>query len=199
MIIALMGVDGSGKTTLSYLLKNLLEKKNKKVLVVKVFDYLILRYFLKVIKVLVNKKLKAHGFPAEKNKKLVFKLWPLVAYFDNLLFYLIKIWPLKFKYDYVICDRYFYDMAVSYSYLGFSTKWLYNLYIRIIPEPKYAFILDVNPEIAFRRAKEFDLNYFIEQRELYLDLVRRKNFQLIDASPSPEQISDIIENKIKGY
>jgi len=205
VIISFIGVDGSGKTTLARKVKNELRKRGYSVIVIKPFRYLFLSLILKFTRRAIflfgdktstfNKK---SSFLREKNKYLVFKLWPLLALIDHWFYFMFKIRPLARKYDYLITDRFFFDFASSYKYFGYTTEWLDKIYLKLIPKPDLTFVLDLKPELAFEREKGdvHTLDFFQLQRVYYLELIKKFKLERIDSSKKTEELEELILKKI---
>ena len=200
MTIAFIGIDGSGKTTLSQKLKEELTKRGYSAVVTKPFDYLIFSPVFKIIKKIIvsSKDAKENPFLKKKNKLLLFRLWPFLALIDHWLYFLIKIKPLERKYDYVICDRFFFDFGTSFNYYGYTTNWLNNLYFKLIPKPDLTFVLDLSPEKARKREKKcaHSLEFFEFQRASYLDLAREFKLPKINSSLGVEKALERVLKKI---
>ena len=74
----------------------------------------------------------------------------------------------------VVCDRYFYDLLVHYLFLVNKQKSLFvRFFYSIVPKPDVAFLLYLKPEQAFKRANEYNLNYFIFKDKVFGRLYSR--------------------------
>lgn len=175
MLIAFCGVDGSGKTTFANKTVDYLRKEDYSVKLIKPFEYLLLKNYLKTkdSKVILNKK----------SKPYYYKFWGFLALIDNLLYYLVRIKPLLKKYDFVICDRYFYDFVTSFLYYGFIFKWFAKIYLNILPKPGLLFVLDVTPKLALKREKidKHSIDFYKEQTKCYKKISQKLGI-LLDTS-----------------
>ena len=193
MLVAFIGIDGSGKTTISLKVTKLLNEMNEKSIYISPFRYIFLNYFLEFVK----RKGDATGvnpYLTVSKKPFPARLWPYLALIDNLMFFFVKIRPLLAKYKYVICDRYFYDFYLSFEYYGYADEFIKLLCFKILPKPDLTFVLDVPPKIAYERKKEHPLNFYVEQRRRYLHLASRFNLNLIDTSKEfDENLKKIIK------
>lgn len=174
-----MGNDGSGKTTIAKAIETKLKELGLDVEYHPGFNHTTLDFLLKLFGKNVNKTRKK--FLKKEDKKLfVFKIWPFLVFFDCIVAYI------KFKFirrrKIVIFDRYFYDFLMSYEYLGYSNKAIRELFLSL-PKPDIGFILDVSPEIAYKRKKEthdIDIDYYKVQKERYLKLAHTLGLKVID-------------------
>jgi dTMP kinase len=186
MIIAFCGMDGSGKTTLSRALKNELIKKGYSAAVIEPFRYILFDPILK----LLRKTEGGAGFGHKKNKFWLFRLWPLLALFDHWVQFLFRIRPLAKNFDYVICDRFFWDFAASFNYFGYTTPWIEKLYLRLIPEPDITFVLDLPPEEARQREQgvPHPAEFFAPQRKFYLKIAKKHNLEILNSAQKLKSI-----------
>ena len=191
-LIILEGIDGSGTTTQSFLLYNILNKK----------------YKVKLTKEPYNKKII--NFIKRANDPLVDLYFFLL---DRYFHYnLIEKWLKEF--NFVICDRSF---PSTLAYQWYST-YLKN----IIPEniilflnkisrkninPNYVFILDIDPKIALNRLaykknksdiKKFEKIVFLKKvRKGYIYFAKKFKWYIIDANQQINLVNQNIINKIK--
>jgi len=190
MIVAFMGNDGSGKSTLSQLFfRKLKEEGYSKIEYRRGFEYFTLKYILKLFRlksleekreILLDKKIK--------KKPLFFKItgliWPLIVWFDYLVyfFYANLLQPKKI----IIFDRYAIDSLVGWEYFGYANPFLKWLYL-IIPLPTICFILDAPGEVTFQRSQfdhKFSLEFYTAQRERYLKYAELLKIKVISTDKS---------------
>ncbi len=189
MIIALCGMDGSGKSTLAAALKDEVEKRGRSAVVIAPYRYFLLTSLLELVKKVrgrENKQITRAGNPflLKKNKNLLFTFWPFIALVDHWTYFVFKIKPLDWRYDYVISDRFYYDFAAGYKYFGYTNSFVERLYLRLIPRADKTFVLDLDPEEARDReqGEKHKLDFFKNQREYYLKLATKFDLNLIDTS-----------------
>lgn len=169
MLITFSGLDGSGKTTHSKLTMHFLKSKGIKTKYIHIqqnslFNIIgkIMNVTPKIKKNIVNKEFDIKN--DSLSRKTILFLRQLSYFLDILIFGSYML----FNYGKVlICDRYFYDMLVQAKYFGIKNKLFYKLYSKSIPKPDIPILLDVKPEIAFKRAKEYNLDYYINKRKEY--------------------------------
>lgn len=178
MIICFIGIDGSGKTTYALKLYQELKEEGFKCEYIH-FDSLFAHRLLNIVKIasLTTTKIK-YIYPKDSSKKGILFLisiikgttWSLILIIDNIFFYLLKLLKSKKKEEVVICDRYFYDSAISSIYSGAKEYFIYRIYQWIFPSPDIMFLIDVDAQTAYSRKQEESLEYLACKRELYLKL-----------------------------
>ncbi|MGZ4864905.1 MAG: dTMP kinase [Halobacteriota archaeon] len=168
-IIYFMGMDGSGKSTLSSYLYSELKVRSYNVERVWWLEHenSVLRKVLRRLGRTVlgsgQRKNDSKSF-GRRTDRLILKffraLYPRLVLFDYMLFGLRKVWiPKKTgKKKILIFDRYIYDVISSLSReFGFAepTKVaLFRWFRKVLPVPDKIFLIDILPEIAFARKKE---------------------------------------------
>lgn len=195
-IIAFSGLDGSGKTTQAKILEEMLLGRGKNAVRIKPFSYFLLALIVSIIKRKNNKKT---GLPIPnpllnyKKKFFLCSFLPLFAVVDHWLYFLVKIWPLCFKFDYVICDRYFYDFSPNYLEFGYGSLSLIKKCLKLLPQPDYAFLLNISPRESFRRKKEFNLAYLEGLNSHYQKVFEgMSNLIRLDAMIKQRRLSSLI-------
>ncbi len=201
MIIAFMGNDGSGKTTIARAFREKLSRVGLTVEYREEFDYFILKYFLKLFPTNKLGKMRNKFLKKEKVEKIpiYFKVWPLLVWFDLLLEY---IWIKAFKRNrIVIMDRYAYDFLMSWEFLGYNTSFTKYLYLQF-PKPDIPVILEVSPQVAYDRKKDThdqSLDFYHIQRERYLELADKLKIQTINTEKDMECSLNEVINEFRRY
>lgn len=198
MIIAFMGVDGSGKTTLARLVERKLRKMGFGVIYYPGFKHLLVGSFLKILPRNKAKKTQEKFLERSRKKKpFFFKIWPYFVYVDCLILYM------KFRFftrnKIVIFDRYFYDFLISYENLGYSSKTIRYLFLHL-PKPDVGFVLDAPANITYKRKKSdysVGIDYYSLQRERYLDLARRLEFKLLKTTKQLEKTTEEVFTELR--
>src|SRR2546425_11105231 len=210
MLITLSGLDGAGKSTLIELLKKFLEQRNKSVAVLHMDHQIGLYASLQLIRGLIfSSPNGADGPPAKKGQclnrlerrknsrlKLAISrgkyilLWnkPLrrVVYLaDLVIFIFYRFYIETLKKQILIMDRYFYDRLVDVA--GAQRGWPFIRFLALLtPTPNLPVYLDIRPEAAYARKREFSVAYLRCRQASY-----RKVFPLVRSSvvlPSGEDI-----------
>lgn len=99
----------------------------------------------------------------------------------------------------VLCDRY-YASTIAYQAANLNgseaeKKWLMELNRPVIIEPEIVFLLDIDPRESIQRVNDrgdkskFEkIEYLEKVRSNYLELARERNFKIIDASRTEEEV-----------
>ncbi len=97
------------------------------------------------------------------------------------------------QYDrFTVFDRYSYDLIVDpkRTRLGLP-YWVRKLYVKMMPQPKFTFYLNVEPEEIFRRKQELTPEEIKRQVGEYRRLVKSsKRFKVLNGNRPVEQIKD---------
>ena len=212
VIICFIGIDGAGKTTLSRLISELLNKKGKNTRYVHLrFDSFIFKILIKLKRVIIVRNLnpsivedyykglriKSVVLPS-KIVSLIYKWFILFDYYIQVL---IKLLP-YIRSDYIIvCDRYIHDTIVDLTIeLKLSRKEalkLLNLSFKFIPKPDKLFIIDVPERTALARKNDIpSLQYLTLRRRLYLTLFKDFATCIVDGSRSLHKLITIVLERI---
>ena len=177
LIIAIEGIDGAGKTTISNMLYN--EFKNK------------LR--IKLIKE-PNTDNKIGRILKEYLKENISgKFLALLYAADRLYTYEF----LEKSYDIIISDRSIFS-SIAYQSIYLPEEWILEIN-KFIPFPKYVIYLDISPETSLKRIKGDELFENLD----YLRAVRKKYHEIISSDKFPTKFfvlnaEDSIENVYKN-
>lgn len=134
-LIAVEGVDGSGKSTQIYLLKRWLELKGLKV------------FFTEWNSSVIIKKATSKG---KKRRLLTPTTFSLIHCTDFADRYERQILPLLKAGYIVLCDRYIYTAFARDAVRGCSPPWLHNLY-GFARRPDLTFFFDTPLDVALSR------------------------------------------------
>jgi len=213
-LICFTGMDGSGKTTLSKALVEMLNKNGVKCryvygrlepFILKPFISIGRRIFLKGKDMFKDYR----GYSTRKRDvierhSLLFALYTYILLFDYLLQLLIKIkLPLMLGKN-IICDRYVYDTVITdfsldKNYLNSDIRRLIKKCFYIAPKPDLTFLIDVPEEIAFRRKNDTPfIEYLKEIRDIYLEAGREEEMVILDGSKSLHEIQKIVIESVQG-
>ncbi len=166
-IICFLGVDGSGKSTLSnYLFNEIKKSYNVSYTWWLEAENSIIRKLIRKIGNTPNSSLKVHNSNKELNNndnlksKLFKKVYPKIVLLDYIIFGIKKTWIpyISAKNKILIFDRYYYDVILALSEeFDFSKKSklnLYKLFKRLFPDPDIIFVIEVPPEITYLRKED---------------------------------------------
>jgi thymidylate kinase len=171
MIIAFMGNDGSGKTTISWQIHKFFTDLGFETIYKHEYEYAILRFLFKLVGDEKTERSR-NEMLVQKKRSVRYTLWPILVWFDLLIQY---IYYKAFKRrSIILLDRYPYDQYLSFKYLGVVTRFTEWLYLHF-PKPDMHLVLTVSPEIAYERKKEthgYSIHFYQKQTEEYLNLAR---------------------------
>jgi len=200
MIVSFSGLDGSGKTTNALFVIDYLRKKGIECSYVHIqhrslfaiVGEIFKKKYPKAQKRITKKEfdLKDKSF----SKYLIGLLRKVTYTFDMFTFY-IEILTAKMHKRVLVCDRYFYDLAVQSRYMRLFGTGFFDFYVSIVPKADIAFFLEIDDKTAFKRAKEHNIFFFKKKKELYKKLDGR--FIKIKASTiekTKNKIKRIIDN-----
>lgn len=193
MIIAFMGNDGSGKTTISTSVYRVLLSNGLQVYYKPEFEYFLIRYIMNLMgKQRENLMESLVSRTTIQNRSFAFKMWPYIVWVDFLFFWLfLKIFK---RNKVVILDRYLYDFLMSWEYLGYANDLLRLLYLNF-PMPDKGFVCRVSPQIAYARRANYNINFYRVQTKRYEVLARYFDIQIIDTSkPLKETLEQVTED-----
>lgn len=166
LLICFLGIDGSGKSSLSkYLCKEYiregyivrytwwLEGENTKL-------RKLIRKFVKSKNIQSNDEFCKYSFNKSLKGKIFEVIYPWMVIVDYLVFGLKKAFiPMYFgRKKILIFDRYFYDVIIALSeefeFSELKKLFLFKLFSFCIPKPGLILIIDVPPEVSYLRKKD---------------------------------------------
>ena len=209
-IIVITGIDGSGKTTVSSLLKNELQKRNKNVKIVQQFAPIfipkkILNRFGSTLISLERKVSDNTNFAEvkENKKNPILRNVAILRIISFGFFHTLINIAFNVHADIIISDRYFFDTILKVNWI--YNKIYDNMFYPLIPKPDLVVFLDVPPEVGWRR--EVDGNTTLSQHiskkcvyDEFYNVYKKNNWPIlkIDALQSKEEILTKILNRIDG-
>jgi thymidylate kinase len=171
IVIYFMGMDGSGKSTLSSYLHDELENKRYDVrrvwwlerenslqrkLLRKIGGSNLLRFDVRPDQAGISSLREQRPLIT----KIFTAVYPRLVLIDYAIFGLWRVWVPKktAKERILIFDRYIYDVIFSlcqeFGYPPVKRVSLFRRYARLLPVPDKIFFIEVSPDIAFSRKKE---------------------------------------------
>lgn len=205
-LIAVEGLDGSGKSTQIYLLKRWLELEGYKV------------FFTEWNSSLLVKKATKKGKKARLLTPTTFSLIHCTDFADR---YERQIWPLLCAGYIVLADRYFFTAFARDAVRGCDRQWVMNnynfatlpditFYFRLQPKTAIDRILEGRPTLKYHEAG-MDLNISTDPYESfrifqgrindeYANMAKKFNFQIVNAAKSAEEqqrfVRKVVSEKI---
>lgn len=204
--ICIMGIDGSGKTTLVNRTIEIYQTQGT------IFKYVWGAYELKLLRpcLLLGKKLLVKNKGSGSNyNAYVAELNTIAGYrglgrcycYATISEYLLQIIgkvsiPLLLRKN-IISDRYLFDTVISMSVnLNLNQQWrekLLRALLKICPAPDILFFIDVPETVAFARKDDTpSIDYLKKRRELYKDIAAQYNAIPLDGTRKIEQLNDDI-------
>lgn len=186
MVVAFIGADGSGKSTVAY--RTLTAPPP----VFRRTEYFHFRPALGLKRLESGPVIDPHGRRPWNKPLSVAKILYLLFTFQ--MGWWIAVWPLLIRSTLVVFDRYYHDLLVDplrYRYGG--PMWLARWVGKLIPNPDLWILLDAPPEVLQDRKQEVPTAETIRQRRAYLDLVHEMdNAIVVDASqPLDKVVADV--------
>jgi len=203
-IIAIIGIDGCGKTTQARMLVEQLVNEGYKAMHVQpvfaILNILPPSVQSKLESILSPRKIRTTQ-PNSPMKRIIRGirsfLGGILAYPYALLSYMLLAFYSR-KNRMVICDRYFYQFFFD-LYGNRSQK-----IIKVFPKPNVAYFLQGDLSLLYSRmSNPSDLAvskvYYTEVNDLYKNIARKHRFIEIDASLTKEMASETILNHFKNF
>ena len=188
-VIAFMGVDGSGKSTIISNLKNLLDEK---------YDNIIINH-LKPNLFGINRPIQSNNPHSQPLRSSLFSLLKIIYW---LIIYKIFFFALsKKKTNLILFDRYANDLLID------KKRYRYNLSPKItekilnyFPQPDLWVVLNAELNILQQRKKELSIEELKRQAYEYMNFYKsKKNALLLDTTKSLDLNLKTIINEIIKY
>jgi dTMP kinase len=185
--VALLGIDGSGKSTHSEKTSGWFEERGYRVELMPFHRYLFVERLSSVSRTVRS------GATARKMNPLR----PVLSLVDNLLLQISSSIGSRVEGTVVIYDRFIWSTYIKYEALGYPVEPLSSVYL--LPRPRFAIILDVPVEKSLRVIDErvahihYPRSVLEHERNRYLDIARRYGYPVVDATASFDEVQTKIE------
>lgn len=182
-IISIMGVDGSGKSTIiDEINKDFMKIYSKKI---KVFHWR---------PTLFGGRKNSEGQISTPHSKDEYsRFFSLLKYvyiwLDYVFGYVIKVLPYKVKGYLIIFDRYYYDLYIDKKRYRLNIpEWIIKIGEIFVAKPKYVIALTGDAEKVYNRKKEITLDETIRQINVIKTIsLKRDNFYEVDCVQNIEK------------
>jgi len=166
IIIAVIGPDGVGKTTICQSLKDKLDNFYFREFYQYHSHFGLFPELGKIYQRLFRKSISEDNL-SQENKIGAFRAILHLFYYglENFLAWPLIFW-LKIRGNLIIFDRYFYDFIAANTNSKFAL-WLFWQIVKIIPHPDILFVFKASPEKIYERKKELSLGEIKRQLEAF--------------------------------
>ena len=211
--ICFIGMDGSGKTTISKRVVEELNKKNEKsgnfIYVHSLIEPKLLKPFMALGRPLLTKgksrEIDYVEFYRTKRDRLskypfFFTFYKIILFFDYWPQIAHKIVIPLFRGKNIVSDRYIYDTLINLSlnmnYDVLQIERLINNFASFFPMPDITFLIDLPEEVAFSRKDDIlTIEHLKERRSLYKGLARSLAIPVLDGTRDVNTLVDeVMEN-----
>jgi thymidylate kinase len=207
-LIALCGIDGTGKSTQASLLQHRLRASGRSTEVLWCrWDPLLARPAVRLLDRLSSRETGGASVSGANDRiddnrralkrrllssPLVRRLWTGLMVLDYGLQVAPKVIRARRRSEVVIVDRYRHDVLIDLS-AGGELKPTPRVLRWLLPDPDLIVVLDVDERVAFARKPDSpDLTYLEQRRRLYGQLAQGSTAILIDASDPTDVVSDSV-------
>jgi len=200
-IIAFIGLDGAGKTTLAKSIKNILENEyglKCRYVWVKFGENIVGNVISKISKKKIKNNLIDETNPfAVDFKKNRFKLYLFYLLFEYWIRIIIHVRIPRLRGKTIVCDRFHYDtivdIVINFNISYPKTKKIIQSLFSI-SRVDFVFYVKTPVQVAFERKKDvYTIEYLHERYKIYSKFEKNNNVITLDGTLPV----DIIENTIK--
>jgi thymidylate kinase len=207
-LVCFIGIDGSGKSTVARALTCALEERGMKSRYVWggfTSSFVALRPFVAVAKALLFHGDEHYEDSQTKGRVLKSTSWSTLYQYLALADYILQATfrirlPLALGWN-VVCDRYVHDLVASIGvlldYPMDRTLALLRRCLVLLPTPHHIYLLDLPESLAYQRKDDIvSLDFLRTRREVYLEMARRNDIAVVDASSSKEYVQQLLVSRV---
>ena len=195
--IALLGIDGSGKSSHSMFIARWLEERGYACTVMPFHKYLFVERLAAIF--------SAGGSRGEGGERFRFRrggnpIRPLASLLDNLILQFSSSVGCRLEGRVVIYDRFIWSTYVKYKALGYPVKTISGLYLS--PKPTSALVLNVPVDRSLKVIQErvshihYPREVLESERQEYLGIAKVKGYPVIDATAPFAEVQEKIESHL---
>ena len=184
--VALLGIDGSGKSSHSIVTSRWLEERGYRIKLMPFHTYLF-------VERLSSPSSDGRGSGSRRRNPLR----PVASLIDNMILQLSSSIGCRVEGTVVLYDRFIWSTYIKYEALGYPVRPLSYLYL--LPRPYFAIVLDVPVEKSLRVIDErvahihYPRQVLQHERDRYLRIAAKYGYPTIDATDSFERVQAKIE------
>jgi dTMP kinase len=189
--VALLGIDGSGKSSHLEAVKLWFERRGYRCSAVQFHKYIVLDSLAgRPRGDLVSRGARGRGNPMR----------PLASLVDNLALHTLTAFGVGVRGVVVVYDRYIWSTYIKYKALGYPVGPLSKLYL--LPRPTFAVVLDIpvsrSLEVIHSRPTHirYQASVLSQEREEYLRIASARGYPVIDTTASFSEVQAEIERQL---
>ncbi len=197
--VALLGIDGSGKSSHAAVTGEWLEERGYRCRVTPFHRYLFVDRLAGIFTGVRGSGERGDGYRFRRSGN---PLRPVASLLDNLILQLSSSLGCRLEGRIVIYDRFIWSTYVKYKALGYPVRAIAGLYLS--PKPTFALVLDVPVEKSLRVIGEraahihYPGEVLESEREQYLGIARRNGYPVIDATLPFDEVQAMIEARLQS-
>jgi thymidylate kinase len=207
-LICFVGIDGSGKSTLSRAVVEILDQQGikcryvygrMKPIILRPLIWLGRQVFLPGRDMLEDySEYSTTKQKAMMRHSFLLKFYNQILWLDYMLQILFKVsLPLTLGKN-IVCDRYIQDtvitdLSIDMNYSDRETAQYLHRALRFVPKPDINFLVDLPEEVAYLRKNDVpSINYLKVRRKTYLYIAREWKMTILDGTKTIEELRDIL-------